>query len=122
MKIKKNSFLQNFVINFAGFVGTNLALLAFDLDIFGSMVDAITGLIIVADLLLVLYLVKLAFSWVDLDNIFDGIWIGVVLYCWAPIVGLIWESKEFSTFFYQSSMYLVIGLVVLTIGYFFRRR
>jgi len=122
MKNAKNQYIRNFVVALSASIGFAIVFLAFGLDnLFSSFLSTLTWLIILIDFIIFLIIVKLIFNWVDVYNIVDGVCIGVVFYCWTPIVIQPW----FSDFWYSVSssvMYFFIGFIVLSIGYFFRKR
>ncbi|MHA1678021.1 MAG: hypothetical protein ACTSW3_04510 [Promethearchaeota archaeon] len=121
MSIKKNQYLQNFVVACAGGIGLAIVFLAFGLNVFHSLFDTLLWFGILIGFLIFLGILKFIFPWIKIRDLVDGIWIGIVLYCWSPIVTLPWKENVIDAL-KGSSVYFLIGLVILIIGYLYRRR
>ena len=119
MNIKKNPYLQNFIVTCAGAIGFSIVFLAFGLDIFHSLKAFFSYLAILIGFTLFVLLLKGIFKWVDMDEVVNGVWIGIALYCWSPIFTLSWLTNFWNALA-GASIYFVIGLVILIAGYLFR--
>jgi len=121
MCIKKNQYLQNFVVACAGGIGFAIVFLARGLSVFHSLSDTLKWFGILIVFLIFLAVLKSIFSWVKIRDLVDGIWIGIVLYCWSPIVSLPWKENVRDALKGASVLFL-IGVIILFIGYLYRRR
>jgi len=120
MCIKKNQYLQNFVVTCAGSIGFAIVFLAFGLKVFHSLFDTILWFGILIGFLIFLGILKLMFPWIKISDLVDGIWIGIVLYCWSQIVTLPWKEGVIEAL-KSASTYFIIGFLILFIGYLCRR-
>lgn len=121
MSIKKNPYLQNFVVVCAGGIGLVIVFLAFGLDIFHSLFDTIIWIEIILGFCSFMIILKLIFPWINIKDLMDGIWIGIGLSCWSRIGTLNWQENLIDSL-KGASIYFVIGLVILFLGYSCRRQ
>ena len=71
--IKKNQYLQNFVVTCAGGIGLAIIFLAFNLDLFHSLFDTLLWVGVLIGFFMFLGMLKLVFSLIDIRDLVDGI-------------------------------------------------
>ena len=121
MNIKKNQYLQNFAVACAGGIGFAIVFLARGLRVFHSLFDTLKWFGILIGFLIFLSILKSKFSWIKIRDLVDGIWIGIVLYCWSQMVTLPWKENIIDALKGASALF-IIGLVILFVGFLYRRR
>ena len=123
MKIERTPFLQNFIVACASSIGFAIIFLAFKLNISTSFSDSLDFFIILITFILFMLILKTIFTWINIPDILDGLWIGVGLYCWSFIPKLfLFENYGFITALKKSTIYAIIGLVIIISGYLIRRK
>jgi hypothetical protein len=120
MDKKKNSYMRNFTVALATSVGFAMVFLAFGLNISQSVLQVGAWIIVLIDFIFFLILLKLIFSWIEVGDVVDGVWAGIVLYCWKPIITLPWSNNPLYAL-KGSILPVIIGLAILFVGYFYRR-
>ena len=105
----------------ASSIGFAIVFLAFGLNIFQSFLHFLRWLIILTDFILFLILLKKIFYWINISDLVDGVWAGVVLYCFIPIAKLPWLDN-FVDAVKGLTLYILIGVIILYTGYRFRKR
>lgn len=121
MNNEKNQYLRNFMVAVASSIGFAIVFLAFGLNIFQSFLHFLRWLIILTDFILFLILLKKIFYWINISDLVDGVWAGVVLYCFIPIAKLPWLDN-FVDAVKGLTLYILIGVIILYTGYRFRKR
>jgi len=121
MSIKKNPYLQTFVVACAGAIGFSIVFLARGLTVFHSLSDTLKWFGVLFGFLLFLGLLKWIFSWINLRDLVDGIWVGIILFVWSKMATLPWKENIFDALKAASVIFL-IGLVLLVVGFLYRRK
>ena len=117
----KNSYFRNFLIACYSGIGFLIILLAFGLNMFQSFLHFLTWFVILTDFILFIISLKLLFRWININDVIDGVWAGIVLYCWSPILTLPW-TINFVDALKNSTFYMIIGLAILLFGYKLRKK
>ena len=117
---KTNHYWKNFVVACASAILLFIAFRAFKLDFLHSFTGFLWWLLVLVVFIVVMVILKAIFSWINTDEVINGVWGGVVLYCWAPIFNLPWAVNVWDAL-KAGSVYFIIGLIVLLWGYFFSR-
>jgi hypothetical protein len=113
--------MRDFILTCGVGIGFAVTFFMFGLDIFHSLPDFIKGLSVLAGFTLIMILLKLVFRWMDMNDVIDGVQMGIVVRCWAPIFSLHWHD-DFWFALKVAGIYFVFGMVILLIGYFLSRQ
>ena len=119
--IKKYPYWQNFIITFTGAIAYAIAFLAIGLHFLNSFYDVLKwfGILIAYSffMILITYVCRLLKIKDRINDIMDGVWIGLVVYCWTPILPLFFNNT-FYVALESSSLYFIFGLAILIRGHF----
>jgi len=118
---QERPFIRNFIVALSSVIVTKLVFLAFNLKIFKFFMHFLTWLVILIDFILIVIALKLIFEWMKLDDVIDGVWVGVVIYCWLPLLTLPWIDNFWSAL-QNSTFFVIIGLAILLLGVKLRKR
>ncbi|MCK9544627.1 MAG: hypothetical protein M0R03_21610 [Novosphingobium sp.] len=116
----KNNYWHNFMMIIVGIIGSKIAFLAWGLNIFNSCSELFGFLVILIIFVFFIFLLEIFFKGFKIQEFFDGLWIGVVVYCWKPIASLSW-AEDWLLAIQNSSFYFIIGFIVLFLGYLYRK-
>lgn len=113
-------YTRDLMIALFSFLALSITMRAFGKNICSLNSDFWLLLIILVDYLLFLIAVKIWFTSIEISDIYNGTWAGLVLYCWAPILDMDWLIDPLVSA-QKSALFFLIGLIVAVIGFFLSR-
>jgi hypothetical protein len=120
MNLNNSLYLKNFIIALGSWIALLIAFLAFGINM-QSFQGSLIWFFVLIDFILFLFLMKILFPWFNKNEIIHGVWAGLVLYCWAPILKLSWVNN-FINALKISIIYLIIGIAVFFLGYWLMKK
>ncbi|HYD03757.1 MAG TPA: hypothetical protein VEC16_05665 [Alphaproteobacteria bacterium] len=123
--VRKNRYVHNAVVTCAGVAGYAVLFVIFGFDIFHSFDDLLIWTIVLFGILLAIILLeellrKITRKRFDTDSIGDGLWVSIALYCWSQIGNIDWKTNFWDAIG-ASSVYFLIGAIVLVFGYIYAK-
>ncbi|MFW5990745.1 MAG: hypothetical protein ACOCQX_00810 [Candidatus Nanoarchaeia archaeon] len=116
---QRNNYFNNLLVSFGSGVALLIAFQTYSLEFITNAFHFLIWLIWLCNFIVFILILKMIFPSLKISSIMDGVWAGIVISIWAPIV----KQPFFTNLpgaLASSVVYLVFGGIVLFLGYVFR--